>query len=458
MQTVVRQTEAERLSDLDVRHVLHGLTQLNAHRVQGPIIWERGEGIYLYDVDGNQYIDSAAGMWNVNIGHGRKELAEISAEQMSKLEYASTFGSASNRPSIELAAKVASLLPGDLNTVFFAGGGSEANDSAFKLARLYWHQLGRSSKRIILGRNMGYHGLTLATTQATGIKRYWDMLDVHDGGFTHVSAPYMYRDANGRSEEQFVNDLMDELEAKIASVGAENIAAMIAEPIMGTGGVIVPPDSYFPRLREILKANDILLIADEVITGFGRTGTWFGVQQWDLQPDLMTMAKGISSGYLPLAAVALSDEVRGPLYDDPNLWLMHGFTYSGHPVACAVAVRNLEIMEREELIPNSAKVGAYFKHQLEAFAADKPAIGEVRGRGLMLAIELVAPNAVRGADTPLADRLAPRISRAALAHGLVVRAMPGSDVLTFSPPLNITEAETDEIIARLDAAMRDVVM
>jgi putrescine aminotransferase len=458
MQTVVRQTEAERLSDLDVRHVLHGLTQLNAHRVQGPIIWERGEGIYLYDVDGNQYIDSAAGMWNVNIGHGRKELAEISAEQMSKLEYASTFGSASNRPSIELAAKVASLLPGDLNTVFFAGGGSEANDSAFKLARLYWHQLGRSSKRIILGRNMGYHGLTLATTQATGIKRYWDMVDVHDGGFTHVSAPYMYRDANGRSEEQFVNDLMDELEAKIASVGAENIAAMIAEPIMGTGGVIVPPDSYFPRLREILKANDILLIADEVITGFGRTGTWFGVQQWDLQPDLMTMAKGISSGYLPLAAVALSEEVRAPLYDDPNLWLMHGFTYSGHPVACAVAVRNLEIMEREELIPNSAKVGAYFKHQLEAFAADKPAIGEVRGRGLMLAIELVAPNAVRGADTPLADRLAPRISRAALAHGLVVRAMPGSDVLTFSPPLNITEAETDEIIARLDAAMRDVVM
>ena len=458
MQTVVRQTEAERLSDLDVRHVLHGLTHLNAHRVQGPIIWERGEGIYLFDVDGHQYIDSAAGMWNVNVGHGRKELADVSAAQMGKLEYASTFGSASNRPSIELAAKVASLLPGDLNTVFFAGGGSEANDSAFKLARLYWHQLGRSTKRIILGRNMGYHGLTLATTQATGIKRYWDMLDVHDGGFTHVSAPYMYRDANGRSETEFVNDLMDELEAKIAAVGAENIAAMIAEPIMGTGGVIVPPDSYFPRLTEILKANDILLIADEVITGFGRTGTWFGVQQWNVQPDLMTMAKGISSGYLPLAAVALSDEVRGPLYDDPNLWLMHGFTYSGHPVACAVAVRNLEIMEREDLIANSAQVGAYFEEQLQAFAADKPAIGEVRGRGLMLAMEMKAPAAVPGTDTPLADRLAPRISRAALAHGLVVRAMPGSDVLTFSPPLNITTEETDEIITRLDAAMKDVVI
>ena len=458
MQTVVRQTEAERLSDLDVRHVLHGLTHLNAHRVQGPIIWERGEGIYLFDVDGHQYIDSAAGMWNVNVGHGRKELADVSAAQMGKLEYASTFGSASNRPSIELAAKVASLLPGDLNTVFFAGGGSEANDSAFKLARLYWHQLGRSTKRIILGRNMGYHGLTLATTQATGIKRYWDMLDVHDGGFTHVSAPYMYRDANGRSETEFVNDLMDELEAKIAAVGAENIAAMIAEPIMGTGGVIVPPDSYFPRLTEILKANDILLIADEVITGFGRTGTWFGVQQWNVQPDLMTMAKGISSGYLPLAAVALSDEVRGPLYDDPNLWLMHGFTYSGHPVACAVAVRNLEIMEREDLIANSAQVGAYFEEQLRAFAADQPAIGVVRGRGLMLAMEMKAPAAVPGTDTPLADRLAPRISRAALAHGLVVRAMPGSDVLTFSPPLNITTEETDEIITRLDAGMKDVVI
>ena len=458
MQTVVRQTEAERLSDLDVRHVLHGLTHLNAHRVQGPIIWERGEGIYLFDVDGHQYIDSAAGMWNVNVGHGRKELADVSAAQMGKLEYASTFGSASNRPSIELAAKVASLLPGDLNTVFFAGGGSEANDSAFKLARLYWHQLGRSTKRIILGRNMGYHGLTLATTQATGIKRYWDMLDVHDGGFTHVSAPYMYRDANGRSETEFVNDLMDELEAKIAAVGADNIAAMIAEPIMGTGGVIVPPDSYFPRLTEILKANDILLIADEVITGFGRTGTWFGVQQWNVQPDLMTMAKGISSGYLPLADVALSDEVRGPLYDDPNLWLMHGFTYSGHPVACAVAVRNLEIMEREDLIANSAQVGAYFEEQLRAFAADQPAIGEVRGRGLMLAMEMKAPAAVPGTDTPLADRLAPRISRAALAHGLVVRAMPGSDVLTFSPPLNITTEETDEIITRLDAGMKDVVI
>lgn len=452
MQTVVQRSEQDRLADLDIRHVIHPLTNLHAHRVNGPIVWDRGEGIYLYDNNGGQYIDAAAGMWNVNIGHGRAELAEVAAAQMGRLEYASSFGGASNKPSIELAHLVASLTPGDLDTVFFAAGGSEANDSAFKLARLYWKQRGRPSKRTILGRYMGYHGLTLATTQATGIPRYWEMVEPGVEGFAHVNPPYHYQYGKGLSEAAFVDQLMVELEAKIAEIGAENIAAMIAEPIMGTGGVLVPPDSYFPRLRAILDANDILLIADEVITGFGRTGAWFAMEHWGVTPDIMTMAKGISSGYLPLGAVVLSNLIRDALYDDPSLVLMHGFTYTGHPVACAVAVRNIEIMDREGLVPQSARVGTYFLEQLRRVGSRHAAVGEVRGLGMMAGMEFVLDPETRE-EAALPDRLAPKVSRAALALGLIARPMPGNDVLIFSPPLIADERDVDRICEMLDEAI-----
>jgi 4-aminobutyrate--pyruvate transaminase len=456
MQTIVRPTRQDQLADLDIRHVLHPLTNLNAHRVQGPLIWERAEGIELIDADGNRYIDGSAGMWNVNVGYGRTELAEVAAQQMSTLPYATTFGGAANAPSIELAARIAALTPGDLDTVFFAGGGSEANDSAFKLARVYWKQLGQPRKRTIIARYMGYHGLTLAATQATGIPRYWDLVEPGVDGFTHVSAPYSFRNGYGLSEEEFVDNLVAELEATIESAGAETIAAMIAEPIMGTGGVIVPPDSYFPRVREILDRYDILLIADEVITGFGRTGTWFGLEQWGVVPDMMTIAKGVTSGYLPLGGVVLSDKVRAPFYDDPSLTLMHGFTYSGHPVACAVGVRNLDIFEREGLVAQSARVGPYFLEQLQALAADYENIGEVRGRGMMIGVEFLVDPETRE-EVPVSDRLAPKVSKAALGHGLVARLMPGSDVLAFSPPLIATEADVDRIVERFNAALSEVI-
>lgn len=452
MQTIVHRTEQDRLADLDIRHVIHPLTNLHAHKVLGPLVWDRGEGIHLYDSNGKRYIDAAAGMWNVNVGHGRAELAEVAAAQMGKLAYASSFGGASNAPSIELAHRVASLTPGDLDTVFFTAGGSEANDSAFKLARLYWKQRGQPTKRTIIGRYMGYHGLTLATTQATGIPRYWDLVEPGVEGFIHVNPPYYYRDGDGLSEAEFVDKLAAELEETISRVGADTIAALIAEPIMGTGGVIDPPDAYFPRIRDICDRHDILLIADEVITGFGRTGTWFGMEQWDVVPDIMTVAKGISSGYVPLGGVILSERVRSPLYDDPELTLMHGFTYTGHPVACAVAVRNIEILEREELVGRSARVGPYFLARLQEIARRHDSVGEVRGRGMMIGVEFVLDRSSR-AEAEIGDRIAPKVSRAALSRGLICRPMPGSDVLTFSPPLIAEEVDVDRICDILDEAL-----
>jgi 4-aminobutyrate--pyruvate transaminase len=455
MQSIVQRTEQDRLADLDVRHVIHPLTNLHSHKVVGPIVWDRGVGIYLYDINGNRYIDAAAGMWNVNVGHGRQELADVAAAQMGRLEYASSFGGASNPPSIELAHRVASLTPGDLDTVFFTSGGSESNDSAFKLARLYWKQCGLPTKRTIIGRYMGYHGLTLATTQATGIPRYWDLVDPGVEGFVHVRPPYFYQEGAGLSEAEFVDTLVAELEETISRVGADKIAAFIAEPIMGTGGVIVPPDDYFPRLRAVCDRYDILLIADEVITGFGRTGTWFAMEHWGVAPDIMTIAKGISSGYVPLGGVILSERVRGPLYDDPDLTLMHGFTYTGHPVACAVAVRNIEILEREGLVEQAARVGHYFLSQLQEIALRHDDIGDVRGRGAMIGLEFVLDRSTR-TEAPIGERIAPKVARAALDRGLVCRPMPGSDVLAFSPPLIANEADVDRICDILDEAMTSV--
>jgi 4-aminobutyrate--pyruvate transaminase len=452
MQIIDRAVESERLAELDVQHVIHPLTNLHAHRVNGPVIWDRGEGIYLYDAEGNRYIDAAAGMWNVNIGHGRAELAEVAAAQMGRLEYASSFGGASNRPSIELAEQVTRRAPGDLNTILFTAGGSESNDSAFKLARLYWKQRGLPQKRTIIGRYMGYHGLPLATTQATGIPRYWELVEPGIPGFAHVSPPYFYRDGDGLSEDAYVDWLAAELEETINSLGADTIAALIAEPIMGTGGVLVPPDAYFPRLRQLCDRYDILLIADEVITGFGRTGTWFAMEQWDVVPDIMTVAKGISSGYLPLGGVIFSDRVREPLYDDPALTFMHGFTYTGHPVACAVAVRNVEIIDREGLVERAARVGPYLIDRLREVGDRHQRVGEVRGLGMMAGMEFVLDRATRAEPAP-ADRLAPKVSRQALQRGLICRPMPGSDVLAFSPPLIATEADVDRICEILDEAI-----
>ena len=455
MQTMERITERQSLGELDVQHVVHPLTNLHAHQSQGPLIWDRGEGIYLYDANGKGYIDAAAGMWNVNVGHGRAELAEVAAAQMARLAYATSFGGSSNRPTIELAEKVARLTPGDLNTIFFTAGGSESNDSAFKLARLYWKQRGLPTKRTIIGRMMGYHGLTLAATQATGIPRYWDLVEPGVDGFAHVSAPYSYRDGQGLSEDEFVDKLATELEETIENLGADTVAAFIAEPIMGTGGVIVPPDDYFPRVREICDRHDVLIIADEVITGFGRTGTWFAMEQWNVVPDIMTVAKGISSGYLPLGGVILSDRVREPLYGDPALTFMHGFTYTGHPVACAVAVRNVEIIEREGLVERAARVGPYLISRLREIGERHENVGEVRGLGMMAGMEFVLDRATR-AEAAQANRFNVKVSREALNRGLICRPMPGSDVLAFSPPLIADEGDVDRIGDILDEAITAV--
>jgi putrescine---pyruvate transaminase len=455
MQTVNRVTDFNRLAELDIQHIVHPLTNLHDHQKPGPLIWDRGKDIYLYDPNGTRYLDAAAGMWNVNVGHGRAELAEAAAEQMRRLGYASSFGGFSNQPSIELAEHVARLAPGDLNTILFTAGGSDSNDSAFKLARLYWKEVGRPHKRTIIAHYMGYHGLTLATTQATGIPRYWEMIDPGVAGFAHVMPPYRYRHGQGLSNEEFVAKLIAGLEETIENVGAETVAALIAEPVMGTGGGIVPPDSYLPHVRKLCDRYDVLLIADEVITGFGRTGRWFAMEHWDVVPDIMTVAKGITSGYVPLGGIILSNRVRAPLYSDPKLTLMHGFTYTGHPVACAIGVRNLEIIEREGLVQRAARVGSHLVAGLAEVGERHDCVGQVRGLGMMAGVEFVLDRTSR-AELAQPDWFAPKVSRAAMERGLLCRPMPGSDVLAFSPPLTAEKTDVDRICEILDASIAAV--
>ncbi|HBY46816.1 MAG TPA: aspartate aminotransferase family protein, partial [Chloroflexi bacterium] len=341
-------SDTSRLVQLDRDFMLHPVTNLRQHAATGALIFERGEGVRLWDTDGKQYIDGFAGLWNVNVGHGRKELAEAGRAQLEQLAFQPTFFGLATPPVIELAAKLARMLPGTINHFNFTSGGAESNESAIKIARYYWSIQGKGDKVKILSRMNAYHGIAMGTLSATGIPAYWQHFGPRPEGFVHLSAPYAYRNAGDLDDAGFVDKLIAELEETIAREGADTIAALIGEPIQGAGGVIVPPDSYWRRVSEVLQRHDILLIADEVITGFGRTGAMFGVEQYDVQPDIVSLAKGISSGYIPLGAVGVSDAIYEQMLQ-PDAMFMHGFTYSGHPVACAVALANIDIIEREQL-------------------------------------------------------------------------------------------------------------
>ncbi|HEY7198780.1 MAG TPA: aminotransferase class III-fold pyridoxal phosphate-dependent enzyme, partial [Candidatus Dormibacteraeota bacterium] len=328
--------EASRLRELDDTHWLHPQGDLGAAPGTAPrLMLCRGRGSTLYDVEDRPYLDAMAGLWNVNAGYGRAELADAAAEQMRELPFASAYGGFGHPPGARLAAKLAELAPGDLGVTFFASGGGEANDSAFKAARLYWAVRGRPEKVNIVARMRGYHGLTYGATSATGLPMFWERIGPLAPGFLHAPAPHPYRyEGEGTPGEGYARAL----EQVILDAGPETVAAVVAEPVQGAGGVIVPPPDYFPRVREICDRHDVLLIADEVITGFGRTGRWFGMEHYGVVPDLMTFAKGVTSGYLPLSGVMLTHAVHETLRELHGVF-PHAFTYSGHPTACAVALR-----------------------------------------------------------------------------------------------------------------------
>ncbi len=448
------------LEEMDRQSLIHPATSIADHLKNGPTIIAGGSGVRLKDRHGRELIDCGAGLWCVNVGYGRAELGEAAAQAMRDLGYYHTFASHSNEPIIRLADRVLSLFrekagAGHLSKMFFGTSGSDANDTNYKLVRYYNNLLGRPQKKKVISRLGSYHGLTYAAGSLTGIAAFHKAFDLPIEGVFHTSCPHFYRFAEeGEDEEAFTTRMIRDLEELIAREGAETIAAFIAEPIMGTGGVFLPPKGYFARIQEVLAELDILFIADEVITGFGRTGSWFATGLFDLKPDIVTLAKGITSAYFPLSASVISENIWAVLRDaSPEFGpLMHGFTYSGHPVGGAVGLANLDIMEREGLVENSAAMGAHLRERLRKELADNPFVGDVRGAGLMVAVEFVADKATRRFFQPQ-TQVHRIVARKVLEEGVLLRALPYGEIVSFSPPLCITRSEIDEAVDRFSRAL-----
>ena len=432
----------------DAAHHLHPFSDHKSlHGGQVRII-TGGDGVWLTDDQGHRILDAMAGLWCVAAGYGREEIVEAAAAQMRTLPFYNTFFKTSTRPVIALADRLAAMAPGDLNHAFFACSGSEAVDTALRMARTYWITKGKPAKRIIIGREYGYHGSTTLGAAAGGMK------DMHRQGaalpdFAHIVPPYWYGRGSQMDPAEFGLHAARALEAKIAELGADNIAAFIGEPIQGAGGVIIPPATYWPEIQRICRENDILLIADEVICGFGRTGKMFGCETFGIQPDMMTLAKAITSGYAPLSAVMVGDRVAEVLINETGEFY-HGFTYSGHPVSCAVALANLDIIEREDLATRAAAIGEMLREKLHAALDDLPIVGEIRGVGLIGAIELTADRRTRR-PFEKAGRVGTICRDHCFANDLVMRAV--RDTMVFAPPLTISHAEIDDMVARARRAI-----
>ena len=442
MQDVAARTHA------DQAHLLHPLHHPSAH--QQPKIWVEGHGAILRDAEGREYLDGLSGLWNVNVGHGRRELAQAALEQMTTLAYSSSYAGSSNLPAIALAERLSELLYPAINTFFFTSGGAEATENSFKTARFYWKTQGKPEKTKIISRMRAYHGLTLAAMSATGLPAYWSMFEPRVPGFVHIESPYPYRFVNPDPRVSPGVAAANLLEAAILREGPETVAAFIAEPVQGAGGVIVPQDDYFARIREICDAYEVLLIADEVITGFGRTGRWFGLEHYGIAPDIVQFAKGITSGYVPLGGIGVSDTIRAAIEDVPpeRRW-MHAFTYSGHPTCCAVALRNLQLIEEEGLVERAAATGARLLEQLRTLETYDH-VGDVRGLGMMAAVEVVADKATKQPFPPEAH-VTERLAEALLARGLFTRLV--ADTICLAPPLITSDEQIDRIVAIIAEAI-----
>src|SRR5437763_5935256 len=410
------ETEISELLELDRTHWLHPQGDLDAAPGLAPqLLFERGSGSTLVDLAGRTYVDAMAGLWNVNVGYGRAELADSAAAQMRDLAFHSAYNGFGTAPAIRLAARLAELAPGDLEVTYFASGGAEANDTAYKIARLYWKLRAEPDRVNIISRTRDYHGPTYAATSATGLANSWKGFEPLAPGFLHAPAPDPYRYAGeGSAGVAYVQAL----EKVVLEAGPQTVAAVVAEPVQGAGGVIVPPVDYFPLLRQVCDKYGLLLIADEVITGFGRTGRWFGLEHWNVQADLMIFAKGVTSGYLPLSGVMLTRRVHDVLRSVKGMFA-HGFTYSGHPTACAVALRNLQILEEEGLVERAAERGAYLQARLQELRR-LDIVGDVRGLGLVAGVELVADKPTKRSFDASAGA-ARRVWLEALANGVIVR-------------------------------------
>ncbi|MDT8880344.1 aspartate aminotransferase family protein [Halomonas saccharevitans] len=442
------QTQA--CQDLDRAHHLHPFTDFKALGEQGSRVITHAQGVYVHDSEGHRILDGMAGLWCVNLGYGRRELVEAAAVQMTELPYYNTFFNTTHPPVARLAEKLCALAPPHINHVFFTGSGSEANDTVLRMVRRYWALKGKPEKQWIIGRENGYHGSTVAGMSLGGMAPMHDQGGPCVPGITHVRQPYWFGEGQDQSPEAFGRACAAALEEKILELGEDKVAAFIAEPVQGAGGAIMPPASYWPAVKAVLAKYDILLIADEVICGFGRLGAWFGSQHFGLAPDLMPIAKGLSSGYLPIGGVLVGDRVADTLIEEGGEFC-HGFTYSGHPTCAAVALKNLELLEAEGIVERVRDdLGPYLAERW-AELGDHPLVGEARSLGLMGALELIDPATEERFDKALsAGNLCRDIC---FATGLVMRSV--GDTMIIAPPLVITRDEIDELVCLARQALNE---
>ncbi len=447
----MKSPDTRALQALDHDHHLHPFTDSKIIRETGSRIITEGDGIYIRDSDGHTIIDGMAGLWCVNIGYGRQELVNAAAEQLAKLPYYNTFFMTSHQPVVELTELLAQITPAKFKRVFLTNSGSEANDTVIRMARKYWALQNQPEKNVIISRRNAYHGSTIGAGSLTGMEEMHQYDGLPIPNIEHICQPYWYRDGGSMSAAEFGITAARALETKILELGVDRVAAFIGEPIQGAGGVIVPPPTYWPEIMRICKQYGILLIADEVICGFGRTGQWFGTDFYELDPDFMVIAKGLSSGYLPIAGVLVSEQIATALFEQGGEFV-HGFTYSGHPASCAVAIENIKILMDEKIIEQVRNsTGPYFQKQLRKLQSH-PIVGEVRGIGLIAGIELVQDKASRtGFDSNL--KVGIQCRDISIRRGLIMRAV--GDSMVLSPPLIIAKQEIDDLIDIVEASLNE---
>lgn len=440
----------------DLNHIIHPYTNYNQFSKEGSVIYSQGKGHFITDTDGNCYLDGIAGLWCVNIGHGNQEIADAMAVQSKKLAYYNTFEDAGSAPAAELAAKLAEICPDSLNHVFYGTGGSMANDTAIKIIHYYFNLLGKPNKKLILSRDLAYHGSTYLAHALTGIRPTHAAFDLPHDLVYYLSAPYKYRNQGDRSDHEFLDFLIEEMENVINKIGQDNIACFIAEPIMGAGGVIVPPEGYHKRTYDLCKQYDILYISDEVVTAFGRLGHMVTSEAvFGIEPDIIVIAKGLSSGYVPLGATMISDKIydviRKPKKENP--YFSHGFTYSGHPLSCHIGLKNIEILQRDNFCKHVQQWGTYFEQQLKTLSG-LPIVGDIRGSHYMLCIEFVADKITKTTFPPDVA-IGKRVYKQCKKRGLIIR--PIGAMVILSPPLTYDKDAIDKTVAILKNSIIETV-
>ena len=447
----------EELQKKDAAFHLHPFTDTKQLNDKGARIITRAEGVYLYDSEGNRLLDGMAGLWCVNVGYGRKEITEAAMRQMEQLPYYNTFFQTSHPPVVALSEKLAAIAPAHMNHVFYGNSGSESNDTVLRMVRHYWASMGKPEKKVVIARKNAYHGSTVAAASLGGMKGMHAQGGLPIPDITHIDQPYWYGEGGDMDPAEFGRQRALLLEAEIDRIGEDKVAAFIAEPIQGAGGVVIPPETYWPEIQRICDEREILLVADEVICGFGRTGNWFGTDTYAIKPDLMTIAKGLSSGYLPIAGVLVSDRVAQGFIANGGEFA-HGYTYSGHPVACAAALANLEIIENEQLIQGVKDRAAPYLAEKWAELGDHPLIGEARTKGLVGALELTPDKAARAPFSADKGTVGLICREHCFNNGLVMRHV--GDTMIISPPLIISNSEIDELVSKaakcLDLTLADL--